>query len=333
MAVIRNYGKPDLFVTVLCNPNWSEITAENQLISNSEKTTIIARVFKLKLTEVLDDLLKKHVLGYHAAVMHVIEFQKRGLPHAHILIVNEENSKPNSTEDIDLIVCAEIPDKKTHPELYETVQKCMIHGPCGKLNPKAPCMVEGLCSKRYPKDFANETLANEDGYPVYRRRDNGLKIKTSSGIEIGNNWIIPYNRYLSQKFNCHINVEICSSVQAVKYLYKYIYKGPDKAQSLITNINQNIDEIKEHIDSRYVSTIEACWHFFGFHMNQRSPPVIRLEIHLEDQENIIFGSSEIIQDIGVKNKKTKLTAWFELNKTDVFSTYHECFFHVSRSSY
>jgi hypothetical protein len=41
--------------------------------------------------------------------------------------------------------------------------------------------------------------------------------------------VIPYNPYLSTKYDCHINVEICSSVMVVKYIHKYIYKGPDQA--------------------------------------------------------------------------------------------------------
>ncbi len=42
--------------------------------------------------------------------------------------------------------------------------------------------------------------------------------------------MVPYNPYLSLLFNCHINVEVCTSVAAVKYLYKYVYKGHDRAQ-------------------------------------------------------------------------------------------------------
>jgi hypothetical protein len=37
---------------------------------------------------------------------------------------------------------------------------------------------------------------------------------------------LPPNR----RFRCHINVEICSSITAAKYLHSYFYKGPDKAQ-------------------------------------------------------------------------------------------------------
>jgi hypothetical protein len=42
--------------------------------------------------------------------------------------------------------------------------------------------------------------------------------------------VVPYNPYLSLFFNCHINVEVCSSIAIVKYLYKYVYKGHDRAQ-------------------------------------------------------------------------------------------------------
>ena len=76
------------------------------------------------------------------------------------------------------------------------------------------------------------------------------------------------------------------------------------------------DEIKEHQDNRYVSMTEATWHFQGHVMNQQFPPVIRLELHLEDQETIIFDDSDQIIDLQGKVKQTKLKAWFELNKFD-----------------
>jgi hypothetical protein len=41
--------------------------------------------------------------------------------------------------------------------------------------------------------------------------------------------VVPYNPYLSLLFNCHINVEVYTSVAAIKYLHKYVYKGHDCA--------------------------------------------------------------------------------------------------------
>ena len=66
--------------------------------------------------------------------MYVIEFQKRGLPHAHILVILEEYYKLNTTDDYDQVISAEIPDTEVFPELYANVARTMSHGPCGVIN-------------------------------------------------------------------------------------------------------------------------------------------------------------------------------------------------------
>ena len=78
MAIIRHYGKPDLFVTVTCNPKWPEILNELKNVENSDKLTIIARVFKLKLNSIMNDIFNNQIFGKIEAQMFVIEFQKRG---------------------------------------------------------------------------------------------------------------------------------------------------------------------------------------------------------------------------------------------------------------
>lgn len=86
-------------------------------------------------------------------------------------------------------------------------------------------MNEGNCSKRYPKQFQNETITNNDGYPVYQRRNDGRTFISHKGETIDNRHIVPYNMVLATMFDCHINVEICSSIRPIKYIYKYIFKG------------------------------------------------------------------------------------------------------------
>ena len=71
-----------------------------------------------------------------------------------------------------------------------------------------------------------------------------------------------------------------------------------------------------------MSTIEACWHFFGYSMNAQDPPVIRLEMHLEDEQNIIFEEKELLGNVQSKFKNTKLTAWFKLNEDDEEARQH-----------
>jgi hypothetical protein len=55
----------------------------------------------------------------------------------------------------------------------------------------------------------------------------------SSGFVFDNRWVVPYNPYLTMRYQCHINVEVCSSITAVKYLYKYVYKGHDRALAVV----------------------------------------------------------------------------------------------------
>ena len=81
-----------------------------------------------------------------------------------------------------------------------------------------------------------------------------------------NHWVVPYNSYLTTKYNCHINVKICSSITAIKYLFKYVYKGHDRATIEISedgntqNQNQtsnNNNEISLYLDIHYISISEA----------------------------------------------------------------------------
>jgi hypothetical protein len=131
MARVRKFGKPDLFVTFTCNPKWKEIT--DAIFSGQtakDRPKLITCVFNLKLDALLKDI-KDGVLGNVIAKIWVIEFQKRGLPHAHILFILDETSKLRTAEDYDLMVSAEIPGPIRYPEVYETVTSCMVHGPCG----------------------------------------------------------------------------------------------------------------------------------------------------------------------------------------------------------
>ncbi|KAG2784358.1 hypothetical protein PC129_g21054 [Phytophthora cactorum] len=181
MAIVREYGKPDIFLTMTCNPEWDEIVGQLPPgLSAEDRPDIVARVWQQKLKALLTNL-DEGVLGRVLARIYVVEFQKRGLPHAHILIILADEDKPRTKEIIDKLVSAEIPVEASNPALYKTVTTCMMHGPCGSLKPDTPCMKDGRCTKGFSKPLAEVTRANVDGYPVYRRRRRAagtLKSKT-----------------------------------------------------------------------------------------------------------------------------------------------------------
>src|SRR5947207_6842589 len=146
-------------------------------------------------------------------------------------------------------------------------------------------MKDGKCSKKYPKMFSEETIWSDDGYPIYRRSNNGRTFVSSNGVQLDNRWVVPYCPYLSKRYNAHINVEICSSISAFKYLFKYVYKGGDR-----TTVVLQTDEIQDYVDARYLSAPEAVWHIFGFKLHHRSPAIQRLQIHLPNEQTMMFNN-------------------------------------------
>src|SRR5712672_710519 len=270
----------DLFITMTTNPDWAEIQRELLPGQTSyDRPDLVARVFKLKLQELIDDIYKRKVFGPVSAYVYVVEFQKRGLPHTHILVMLDKNFRLRSPSDIDSCISAQWPDPEKYPLLFDTIKSCMVHGPCGNINPDAPCMKNGICSKGYPKPYQSVTSIAEDGYPLYMRPKDGrtfpIKVHHQTTYDADNQWIVPYNFYLSSKFNCHLNVESVATFRTLKYCFKYIHKGPDRA-----TLQYELDEIKTYIDGRYIGAPEGTWRTFHFAVHEQVPPVVRLQVCL-----------------------------------------------------
>jgi hypothetical protein len=216
------------------------------------------------------------------------------------------------------------------------------------------CVQNGFCSKHFPKDFCDATVDNEDGYPEYKRPDDGRTVLKRVGdafVELDNRYVVPYNASLLLKYQCHINVEYCASIKAIKYLYTYVYKGHDRAQvrpscrqavgccfpviaaavlscSLLSlggiplqvevhpeGGDAIVDEIQEYLDGRYYSSTEACWRLYAFDMHGRSHSVTRLAVHMPLEQRVVFqGGTQLrhVRDDGPP--VTTLTAYFDMNR-------------------
>ena len=85
------------------------------------------------------------------AVADTIEFQKRGLPHAHILIWQAGSNREPSAAFVDQFISVELPDPSEDPLGFVLVQEFMMLGPCGELNPNCPCMKDGKCFKGFQR--------------------------------------------------------------------------------------------------------------------------------------------------------------------------------------
>ena len=118
----------------------------------------------------LIDIKDRHIFGVPEAQIHVIEFQKWGHPHAHLIITLSDNDKIRGSDIIDQLIIAEIPDPVSHNRLHEKVKNYMLHGPCRIINPHLPCMQNegGKYSKNFPRtEFVSETIVDEDGFANY----------------------------------------------------------------------------------------------------------------------------------------------------------------------
>ena len=320
MAICREYHKPDFFITMTCNPHWEEIKRElREGETVRDRPDLVARVFKQKKDQLIKDINARKVFGKVPAYLWVIEFQKRGLPHAHILVILSNEDRVSTAEDVDNVICAQLPpDPNSFPpgsnerdqalRLQNIVLKNMVHGPCGKRNPASPCMSDGKCSKKYPKPFCDKTILNPDNaYPAYQRLapEKGgqtvvLKTKVNEHV-VDNTWIVPYSPFLSLRFNCHINVEVCLSPTAAKYLYKYVYKGEDRAMVRTEVGDETIskDEIGDFVDLRSVGSSEAAWQILNFNITKKHPAVYALRCHLEDEHHVVF-DEEIAENRATK---------------------------------
>ncbi|XP_026396034.1 uncharacterized protein LOC113290665 [Papaver somniferum] len=198
--------------------------------------------------------------------------RKRGLPHMHALIYLEKSQKIRTVDQVDRYASAEFTDEQSHPVLFDTT---------------------------------------EVGIRFIAAGITALEVVVRGGRKATNIDIVPYNPHLLRMFNCHINVEVCAGIRAVKYINKYIYKGYDKT----TFVVGSADEIQIYIDARYIGPPEAVWHLFGYRMHREMPHVERLAIHLKGMQRIVYESEASTEGVTqtAENYKSKLMAYFEYN--------------------
>ncbi|XP_074374098.1 uncharacterized protein LOC141714479 [Apium graveolens] len=303
LAVCRYIGHPDIFLTMTTTPVWDEIQQMMKLHPGClavDSPDIIARVFKLKVDQIVEDIKKKQYFRVCISIMYVVEFQKRGLPHIHMLIWLDSDSKRKLNDNIDSFVSAEIPDPVKNPVGYGAVKSFMIHGPCGSRRKTSPCMKDSKYSKSFPKKYCPITFFDQSGFPVYKRRDTKITV-VKNNHALDNQWVVPYNRDLLVKYQCHMNIEICCHARSLKYLFKYCLKGHDRVTIEVStkNSGSNLDEDKP------IDEIQS--YFDG-----------RLPFHLPGDKSCTFREDDDLQKVVECEKfmMSQLEAFFKLNIDD-----------------
>ena len=211
MAIVRAIGRPDLFVTMTCNPSWPEL---NRILKKfpvgttcNDIPNITVRLFFCKLRALLAYITSGKIFRNILAYVYTIEFRKRGLPHAHILFVLNYKNILTTPEMIDKYISADI--LSIDFELQQLVIKHMLHGPHTDYS---PCYnkEKNECTKKFPKQFRDSTEFEKNGFPKYRRRDNknfghvyNQKVNRDF-VTVDNSMVVPYNPEVLEKYKCHI---------------------------------------------------------------------------------------------------------------------------------
>ncbi|GKA29200.1 ATP-dependent DNA helicase PIF1-like protein, partial [Tanacetum coccineum] len=239
----------------------------------------------------LDYLVKEqkddHTFGCVDGVVYTIEFQKRGLPHCHILLWLKPQDKLTTTGKIDHYISEKILNKDEDPQLYQLVTDHMMHGPCCAKNPTCPCMVDFKCTKKFPKQFNELTVIDESVMEYIKEEMMALLLRKTG--------------------------QICTTVGSMKYLFKYINKGPDRVTETIDG--EEVNEIKDYLNCRYLSSCKAAWRIYEFDIHYRITYVEWIPFHLKDEQHVIFDATERIDYAVDKSSinETKFESWMQLN--------------------
>uniref|UniRef100_A0A0K0FGK5 Helitron_like_N domain-containing protein n=1 Tax=Strongyloides venezuelensis TaxID=75913 RepID=A0A0K0FGK5_STRVS len=327
MAIVRKFGKPDFFITITTKLNWREITKNLYSgQSSNDRHDLIARVFKHKSDALIHDLKENKIMGNVVYLQSTIEFQKRSLPHIHILVKVSKNDFRLTSDQVYECAKAEFLDKEKKPRLFEIVTKTMVHSRCDISKTKVPCWNEekNICTKKLLEQYHKVTFITSKGKVIIKKSfDSLLDIIDRFDNKVNNNFCATYNLYLSLKYNSHINVKICESVLSSKYLFKYTHKsnGDNIAADVIETVESK-DEVKLHIDGRYVGPSEAVWRIMKYPILYKDWTVVRLAVHLINEEctvadEINNGNNNCFK--AEKDYKSILVAYYNLNKNDINS--------------
>ena len=285
LVLVSEFGCPHVFLTLTCNPEWPEILS--QLLSGQtafDRPDVTVPVFKSRLDKFKTNIRNRKYFQSREVIylLHVIEYQYRGLPHAHMVFRLNNAQDTNATNQNDLFefvdqnFTAEMPrfegeelanilwwddGHKLTDEYKEKavamVRKHNLHN-CAVAVNGCKKNVSDRCRRGYSR---TETILQTYLDPltdrvVYRRRhQDDLKV-------------VPYNlQIMMMDWDSHINVEFSGTQHCVVYLYKYLFKGPKRREKIEMHAEQNNDsqdEIKLYIYGQIVCAMGAMWRFFGY---------------------------------------------------------------------
>ena len=339
LALVSEYGRPTLFITLTCNPYWPEIV--EQLLPGQtafDRGDIVCQVFHRKLEIVLKNIRygkyfkiknKRNEFYKIQFEVRVIEYQRRGLPHAHMVFKFKDNTDLPRYEEkaalaswIDHHITATYPSTPSDEEpleIGESYEEDLIYAAIVKSHMLHKCFPESnggckneknVCSKGFDSNIvANVTSFDERGFPQYRR-------PTVKSL-----YVVPHNRELLLDWNGHANVEFAGSTYTVIYLYKYLFKGSKKVKMQLTNADDvnNNDEINLYLRGRYLCSMDCYWRILGHDTYPAPSPSVRIVKVVSEQRSTMSLEEGKVSDIIIYFNRPP--ALYNMKYTELFNIY------------
>ena len=228
LTIARKLGGPSAMITVTFNPRWPEVI-EAQKGSNTLLDPIITtRIFRARLAKLMKAI--NLLFGGLDYSIHVIEFQKRGHPHAHIIV---RFKTPIPFDQIDKLVSAEFPTgdnlSAADQRLRDLMLKNMQH-PKDHLNDDrySRCNKNGSCEYGFPHPIRARTTVDEHGRVLYRRRKEEYA------------WTAQTIPVLILIWEGHLHADIVYTSECIIYAFKYLFKGVDHASVRVIDVSEII---------------------------------------------------------------------------------------------
>jgi hypothetical protein len=250
LCVVSEIGNPHMFITVTCNHMWPEIQSE--LLPGQtafDRPELVTRVFHQRTESLLGNLRSGVYFGAQvnvtgdgkyertghkpAYIMRVIEYQHRGLPHAHIVcrlenvpecpIARAVWSDGNWADKVIPNITAHLPEEFLNPQ-NEWESSINDYRACVKKHMVHKCSVSEIngckktsgdaCKRSFPKPFnEGKTRFDDKGFPIYRRPNTD------------DSNIVAHCPLMLMDWDGHCNVEWAAGPKSVLYLYSYLFKG------------------------------------------------------------------------------------------------------------
>jgi hypothetical protein len=215
-AISTPYGAPTSFLTFTMNPYWLDFQALKRGDGPYSDSAMATIIFRSKMNTLMKFIHSRKMLGKVSAFVGRIEYQKRGLPHAHILLWTDYDT--SHVASIEKVVNVRFPRDSPSPDDHDStsdfrplIEHYQLHKHSKRcLNPDKSCRFG--C----PQSVAQETVFCRHQYLFARE-----KVEEN---------VVIHNPEILAAFRCHHCLEVIHSHQCIGHVLKYCSKNSDDGQ-------------------------------------------------------------------------------------------------------